>query len=486
MWESAAIWGMTVINNHRAKTTRLIDSVVAAYAGRLHPGLVRQEGLTNALIQLKHQCAVKGRRMAIANAAQLFQLRASFLYDPNINTFHLVTHIPIYRNEYVMQLYKHIPLPLGCSYEMGCSLRLAVELSPKEKFLAVNDGRTLFKSFTPAELDNCDKLGDAYFCESAILNKPSQPDCLVALYRNQPDFIRSRCPAIITAPKSQFFRLNQTHWIVSDPEKLHLTISCDDGTTHSAEIDGITMLSVQQGCTVSSDKWILVRDSFEPTTQVSSHLVDTDITIAMFTPHLTRTDWQQLDKTITSVGTPVEHIAQLDLFKQKVADARVVAQLWRMWHLIATSCTAGLAVTLMMVFGLRRCRTYCVNRWTRGDEVSFPRDAGNPEAVDNHLPVLGEMHVGNGPSHEDPPPNAPPRESPVSARTYYGSARSALAEDKPSIPLRSILSATSDNPPPVTDAIKAVNHPRCGEKESSLPPSNAVFKALNILAESDQ
>jgi hypothetical protein len=397
-WETVALWAMDVVNDQTRRVNRLTDAAVAAYANRLNPGLVETAGLMHAIQTLNSDCLARGRQIAITTVAQVYQLQTSFLFDPDIDTFHLVIHVPIYKPAHVMRLYRHIPLPLACSVEMGCSDKISIELAPRQTYLAVNRDNTLYKSFTETELARCHKLGESRFCDSPVFTKEAAPDCLAALFRNNRALIRSRCPAIVTAPTSRFLRLNRTYWIVSDPDRLHVTTVCADNT-YSSWIQGVTQLRLEEGCTISSDKWIITRDAFEPDVTMTNYVVDTGLTVQMLAPNLTKIQWDVIEETISSIGTPVENIEQLDIFRQKIAAAEAHSAWLQLIHTAfsTTMMTAliSVAAAIIAYYCYQRQRRSRMRRLVEAAEMrdyAMYRDQGaRPRVRPNNVDLISEL-----------------------------------------------------------------------------------------------
>jgi hypothetical protein len=180
------------------QTTNFLTGLNDLLHGRLSPTIISPETLKAALQKLSSKLRSKSLVLAIENEHQAYNYPVSYRQFSNL-TIEVHLHVPALREHDILNLYKFMPLPLIIENPHGPAYAMP---KPEHQYLAINGDKSQYRVMPAADLANeCSHIGDLFICRhSNLVAKKSRPNCLVALFTNDHDAIRSLCNFDFQAP----------------------------------------------------------------------------------------------------------------------------------------------------------------------------------------------------------------------------------------------------------------------------------------------
>ena len=129
---------------------RILDGLEALSRHRLSPHLILPGQMAEALSALREGMSRNGYELAIDNVFQLFQLDTSHLYYGN-QTIEIIVHIPAFKPNNIMTLYKHRNMPVRFDGIDGVGREgspLYLQPQSQDVYLAVDVSEFAFQTFT--------------------------------------------------------------------------------------------------------------------------------------------------------------------------------------------------------------------------------------------------------------------------------------------------------------------------------------------------
>lgn len=213
----------------------------------LQPGAMR-----TLLSAISEEVQKTGYELLVGNQAEAFQSRASFMMTED--GFMGMLHLPLAKKGDLMNLYEYvpIPIPLADGHHMTVHPRMGV--------IAVSEDSQSFRAMSLADLTTCDLMGDLHLCSNANLrtNKEvteaydGQADdqlCILFLFSEQYEHIRTACQFHIDAPTDHGYQLSGTDFVFAGPEVHQGVVQCEGRTDQTFQVAGVTQVRVAPGCT---------------------------------------------------------------------------------------------------------------------------------------------------------------------------------------------------------------------------------------------
>lgn len=298
-----------------------IDGIIAAHHGHFSHELVRSEALQKALNQVRAKALHKGRELGIQTYADCYGLPTSYLYDSDVKVIHLIMHIPMYAMSNNLDLYTYVPTPIV--WNNGTDDSPFVEVTSGDQMhLAVSSDRTMYRTFTANELEDCYKISDMHFCADLAVYKIQRPSCLLGLFMNQVSVIREYCKISTHRPSSRVVRLNATTYALMSPFTDSMSISCNGEDRTTQIFKGTTFVNLEPGCSVNTRDVKIVRAEFEPPVNVESLLIGHHFDVEDLIPDHTPDSLQrmlELRKELGHLGSevPISDLKGLMAFRNR-------------------------------------------------------------------------------------------------------------------------------------------------------------------------
>ena len=297
-----------------------IDGLIAAHHGHFSHELVKADALQRSVNELRSKALHKGRELAIQTYADCFGLPTSYLYDTENKTIHLVLHLPMYSISNNLELYTYVPTPV--IWQNGSTDTPFVEITSEESHIAISSDRTMYRTFTTDQLEDCMKLSDTHFCQDLAVFKIQRPSCLLGLFLERIDQVREHCNIHTHIASSKVVRLNESTYAIMSPYEDNMSISCQGNDRQSKVFKGTTFVDLEPGCTVNTKEIKILRAEYEPPIKVEALLVGYQFEVEDLIPDHSPEALERLfemRKQLGSVGTdiPINDLKGLIAFQER-------------------------------------------------------------------------------------------------------------------------------------------------------------------------
>jgi hypothetical protein len=242
---------------------RDIESIItAALDKRLHPAAIEERN-TNEIVKALHaESEKKGFTPMVTRTADLLQCRTSFLMDAEGIT--LLVHVPTAPKNAFLELYRFIPLPIPVHEKYHALVNTA------ETIIAISDDDSVFRTFTPQELTECDKVGFFFACDKAnvVRKRPTEVSelkddgmCLFSLFLQKYDDATRACNFNLKEAPPTVEQVSQTHFVTFNGNQHQGRIRCPKSSrpskhrsTFSANF--ISEIDLNPGCIAETNTHI--------------------------------------------------------------------------------------------------------------------------------------------------------------------------------------------------------------------------------------
>jgi len=232
-------------------SARSRESLTSLVHYRLHPQLVEIPEVSFAVRELANNGVKLGLVHIMDSPADAYKLQTSHVIFPNL-TIRVVVHVPMYRADGVMELFRLIMVPHRIEKKM------VVHPSPREEMLAVGRNRQTFRPLSLAQLLECQRFSDIYYCPRANrLEKGPSASCLAQIFRSDLQQIREKCPFQVTQVGSNLAQINATSFLLYHHKYDDIEISCPGMSTrfHQA-FKGLREVYLDPGCRALTPQFV--------------------------------------------------------------------------------------------------------------------------------------------------------------------------------------------------------------------------------------
>ena len=217
--------------------------------------------------KIEQTAADNGYISYVSKVTDLFQIPLSYVYQPNNKTIALLLHVPLVKEEYLLNLNQYLPFPLTHSLSPNHSLTPSVG----QNDILAYSGFDTFKILSQSDLASCHKMGETYFCKGRNdLRTDITETCLGSLYLQQGKGIQKNCKFEITAAKEQVFRLAHNKWAIATQKQFTTHQVCGKSRKPVTVGPGTT-ITLDPGCKIRLQSHILTADTFEEEVIETTH-----------------------------------------------------------------------------------------------------------------------------------------------------------------------------------------------------------------------
>ena len=242
---------------------RLILGLQELQHHRLSPFLVDSSVLTDVLKELQFKLD-RGLTLGIDHVDDLYRLPTSHIGFTN-GTVLLILHIPCYRPDSVLTMYKYLrtPLPLQKYNKL-----LVPEV--EHDYIVIDDTNSLVRTFSQDVFSSCLKLNKKFYCKDLNYYYSSHSkDCLPSLFRQDNEAALASCKFSITDSKQELFQISPNKFYLPGINSTTLTKRCpfSNPVEETQIFNSYTEISVPAGCRVTGKDYTIdgTRDIyFEP------------------------------------------------------------------------------------------------------------------------------------------------------------------------------------------------------------------------------
>ena len=264
--------------------------IAAAQMHRLSPLMFPHDVLTSVKLHID-TIAEKNKYISFINHnSDLYQIEVSFVFEPINNTFNVILHVPLVKQEYMLQLHQYIPFPLSQNFAQNHTLTPAVG----EKDILAFGFMNTFKIISQSDLAGCHHMGEFYFCKGRnVLQTRMEETCLGAIFVKHLSGMKQHCKFEIKPLREQVFQLSRNKWQVYSQSTFSTTVVCPK-SVRPISIDFTTTIELQPGCKIRLQSHLLYAEHEDEITVPGIHFhwawnasaLFPDVTQASFTAAL--------------------------------------------------------------------------------------------------------------------------------------------------------------------------------------------------------
>ena len=158
-----------------------------------------------------------------------------------------MTHLPIYKNFDLLELYKFEKSPISIN-----KTDTQIMISPEHNVLAINEDKTLYNTYQEQEIiHNCKALHNVRYCQNAnILKRTSKKNCLLAMYTKDKNIIKSHCSLQLLKEKEIVYQLSDQQFYIFTAKPTEIDIKCRK--THQKQlISKYNIIQLEPNCKAS-------------------------------------------------------------------------------------------------------------------------------------------------------------------------------------------------------------------------------------------
>ena len=239
--------------------TKVANAVSQAQLNRLSPLIFPNDVLKNVKTHIDQFAEKRELKSFVNHISDLYQLEASFVYQPNNKTFNIILHVPFVKHEYLLELHQYIPFPLAQSFSSNHTL------TPKvgDKDILAFGHMNTFKILSATDLSACHHMGDTYFCKGRnVLQTKMETTCLGSIFARHLSGMKTFCDFELTPRIEQVFELSKNKWQIFSLNYFTTTKVCQKSVT-PVTISYSTEVELDPGCKMLLQSNILYAEEEE-------------------------------------------------------------------------------------------------------------------------------------------------------------------------------------------------------------------------------
>ena len=245
-------------NNLQWEIERLVIGMHALTEYRLSPNLVSSKDLGAGFVKLKAQLNRKGLIPLVESVEDLYRCSTSHVLYRN-NSLHIILHIPAYREDSLLELYRFVEAPIDLSSlprNGGHQSRHLWIPKPEGQLLAVSPSRALFRPMEEEEFGLCRAIGRVHYCPSNnFYDRRIRKSCIASLFLNEAEDIRDTCEWEPKPREDHLSMVAANKFILY--QSLEGTVERHCGTNHSSvTFSGVRQIIVNPGCRAISTNFV--------------------------------------------------------------------------------------------------------------------------------------------------------------------------------------------------------------------------------------
>ena len=214
--------------------------------GKLSTLLVLPDKLETTLQNFRTKMMQKGFHTVITDVHEIYQCETSFLVFKN-NTIRSITHVPMFRQDSLLNVYRYLPLPMEIQGHF-------IYFQPSNMYIAANQEKTLFRTFSEVAFQNCKVLNDLRYCYTGNSFMKQPLDCLSSLFELHEHDVIEQCPIRVERPKDIAVQLSYSSAIVYHAAQQEIALSCKMATPVLSTISfkGFKKFDIPPSCRLES------------------------------------------------------------------------------------------------------------------------------------------------------------------------------------------------------------------------------------------
>ena len=220
--------------------------------GQLSSYLIKPKALQESIRKFRQNLKIIDIHTILTDINEVYKCDTSYLVFKNA-TIRSVTHIPIYKPDSLMTIFKFHPLPLKIHDHL-------MTFDPSVTYLAVSKNNSVYRPLTNVDLANCRTIHHLKFCKDGnFFYKSGHNSCIRSLYQGHEQDILNYCPVKFGPETNAMIRLNNEKVVIYHKEVENIQISCSMGNPASDSISfqGFKQFTIFPGCRLQSQHFVL-------------------------------------------------------------------------------------------------------------------------------------------------------------------------------------------------------------------------------------
>jgi hypothetical protein len=224
--------------------SKVANAVSQAQLNRLSPLIFPHDVLLAVKNHIDQFAEKKQLKSFVNHISDLYQLEASFVYQPFNKTFNIILHVPFVKHEYLLELHQYVPFPLSQNFASNHSL------TPKvgDKDILAFGHMNTFKILSSTDLSACHRMGATYFCTGRnVLQTKMETTCLGSIFARHLSGMKTFCEFELTPRTEQVFELSKNNWQIFSTNYFTTTKVCPTSIS-PVTISHSTTMKLEPGC----------------------------------------------------------------------------------------------------------------------------------------------------------------------------------------------------------------------------------------------
>jgi hypothetical protein len=267
-----------MVGNLNAQLSAWGRGLEALTEGKLHPSLIDQRKLQQAVHTLEGKANAVGRRLLHEGQNAIFKLPVSYLASRD-GKISIIVHIPLVDQE-PMEMFEYLPMPVEVK-------DFYLEISAPKLILGIDSRGQKGLELSHIELLRClteeRHNGKIFICPNAnLMRNDIRSTCLGSIFFNLPKVTEKQCQHFIMKKVSEDVRQVSDHEILMfSSQSETIAEKCQHGTRFFQINTGLVKHTIQPGCEVSTKDFTFKHPTDIETTEnfVRSEIVTTKFNV---------------------------------------------------------------------------------------------------------------------------------------------------------------------------------------------------------------
>jgi len=235
--------------------------------GRIAPEMLGGDELIRFYKKLEEKAGERGCKMVMEAPSDVYEMEATYGYDPVNRTFNVFLHVPMYEMGEELKLWEYVPFPILQSIKLNATV---LPQTGKENYIALMPDASIrtdtvtpphkFRIFNEYDLDICKRIRNVYLCSGRnTVRTDIANSCVGNLYLRDHEGISRTCDLEIGKLGEYVAKLGPNRWMVFSPKPFLVTMFCGK-KSETLRFDIQTLIELPEDCKVNLQSTQLTTD----------------------------------------------------------------------------------------------------------------------------------------------------------------------------------------------------------------------------------
>jgi len=251
----ATILTITAFSTRLSEFQRIFGCLQGLTDNKISPQLFNISVLPTALHKLQAQMTAQDYRLALDQIPDLFKCETSYISFTN-GLIRIFVHIPAYRLNTLMRVYRFIPIPFEIPDHLGGEHFTMTR--PARNILAVSDDEADYQILSDAEWAACSEFLGIKFCPDANLyRKGTSAICLMAVYKKDIKAIHDKCRFSISPTETFALNIDGHSVIIFHSTLSEIRLTClHPRRSEKAAFKGLRRVTIPPACRLQGNHFL--------------------------------------------------------------------------------------------------------------------------------------------------------------------------------------------------------------------------------------